>query len=133
MPRPVLGAEIGPVSILTSPTPAPEPAPEPTPDPSKPVLADVIATLVSFSPDQVVVAFPSFNPAAAQAPIETRVYLAPAGSALPADAAAWAASPFPYSTSNVAVGPEGAPNYAVPVPTAPVGDYLGQVLHFFAD
>lgn len=118
--RYVLGAHIGPVSIVTVPTPTP-------------AKSDVVGTLVSFSPTEVVLSFPAFDAAQAQAPVETRVYLAPPGETLPADAQAWVDSALNFSSTSTPVGPEGAGSYSVPVPTAPVGDYIGQVVHGFAD
>lgn len=137
---PIMRYKLGPVlAQRTYPGVPNPPAPAPTPGPNPPpVLPDVDATLGQIGDTDVEVIVAGYAPGAAVPPVEVRLYLAPVGSTLPADAAGWVASAFPVTTFPVPTptpGPSGNVGqnlYRVAVPAVAKGDYLGQIVLGYA-
>jgi len=122
----VLGAAIGPLSIVTQQNPPPGHVENPAPAKTR-----VAGQLVSATPDQVVLSSPAFDDSTSVGPVETRLYLAPAGQPIPSDGPGWVASAYLFSTSSEAVTSAGAASYPLAIPAGPVGDYFAQVVHGF--
>ncbi len=116
----VLGPALGPITV---------------PDPSTPPVGktDLAATLVSASPTLVTLAFPAYDPNSVQPPAENRVYFLPAGMPMPGTAQDWVDSGLTPGVSTASIPVEGAPAYSITAPASPPADYLGQVIHGFAE
>jgi hypothetical protein len=122
--RYVLGPSMASVGLTAVP---PEPAPAPPPA----VLHDVEVTIGQADDHGVVLVVPAFDPTTHQAAAEYKVFLAPEGSAFPADVHGWLGSPFPVSTLEHTPNPAGE-SVTVPMPTVPPGAYLLQTVLGFA-
>lgn len=120
MPRYVLGPNFGFIEYPTAPV-------------DTPAKADLYPGVVSAGPEGVVLDYPPFDPEREQAPARTLVYLLPEGHNQPTNAQSWIDSSYPYSQSDAPISPDGEPAYEIPAPTAPPGNYLGQVVLEFAD
>lgn len=110
----------------------------PTPPPAVP-KTDLLPTFVSSIAGtadvnaSVTLAYAAYDPAAVQAPAETRLYLLAAGSPQPTDGQAFVDSALPCTTSNAAIPAEGVPAFVIQCPPAPVADYAWYVVVGFAD
>ena len=118
--RYVLGPSVASLGLTT-------PLPEPVPPTPPAALADVDVTISSAGDAGCVLAIPAYDPTSHQAPVEYKVFLAPEGSAFPTDVHGWLGSAFPVSTVEQAADPSGG-SVTVPMPSAPPGQYLLQVV-----
>ena len=117
--RYILGTSIGAISIITV---------QPTPG-----KTDLVGPLVSATPSEIVLNFPPYSADAANVPAETRIYFLPSGQTTPGTADEWIASAYPFSVTNAPIDPAGNAAYTLPAPVAPVGDYVGQVIHGYTE
>lgn len=107
---------------------APAPPDEPVPD----RRTDLTASLVSQSDTGVVLGFPTYDPAAVQAPAETQIFLVPAGQPVPTDGQAFVDSAYPRTVATDPVPVEGSASYPVRFPAADAGPYNWYAVHGYA-
>lgn len=101
------------------------------PPPPPPVGVDMAASIVSTDPTGVALSFTSPSQPV-NVPSEVRVYLAAAGSSLPATADEWISSGHAYTSSAPSLSPDGG-QVTIGYPSVPPGDYLGQVIIGYPD
>ena len=128
---PTLRWEVGDAMGVVVPA-APGPGALPS-DPAPSRKVDVKPRIRGLVGENLVVAYPPFDPATAAAPVETRAYFLKAGDPIPATAADWTASGVPYASSTDPVPAAGVEPYPLVLAGVEPGNYLVQILLGFND